>query len=72
MTIMSAGGGAADVRERVCENLEQIGIEIDSAANRQTIRKEGLISFADSKVKVFVISTNEELAIAQDAFRPAE
>jgi acetate kinase len=66
------GGDAAEVRKRVCENLERIGIKIDSAANRQTIRKEGLISSADSKVKVFVIPTNEELAIAQDAFRLAE
>ncbi|MCX5633663.1 MAG: acetate kinase [Phycisphaerae bacterium] len=66
------GENAADVRAQVCENLEQIGIKIDPAANEQTVRKEGLISSADSRVKVFAIPTNEELAIAQDTFRLAE
>jgi acetate kinase len=66
------GENAADVRAQVCENLDQIGIKIDPAANEKTIRKEGLISSADSRVKVFAIPTNEELAIAQDTFRLAE
>ena len=65
------GENAADVRAQVCENLDQIGIKIDPAANEKTIRKEGLISSADSRVKVFAIPTNEELAIAQDTFRLA-
>jgi acetate kinase len=66
------GENAADVRAQVCENLDQIGIKIDPAANEKTVRTEGLISSADSKVKVFVIPTNEELAIAQDTYRLAK
>jgi acetate kinase len=66
------GENGADVRAQVCENLEQIGIKIDSAANEKTIRKEGLISSPSSRVNVFVIPTNEELAIAQDTFRLAK
>ena len=66
------GENAADVRQQTCENLEQIGIKIDPAANEKTIRKEGLISSADSRVKVYCIPTNEELAIAQDTFRLAK
>ena len=65
------GENAPDVRAQACENLEQIGIKIDPAANEKTVRKEGLISSADSRVKVFAIPTNEELAIAQDTFRLA-
>ncbi len=66
------GENAADVRARTCENLEQMGIKIDPAANEKIVRKEGLISSADSRVKVFAIPTNEELAIAQDTFRLTE
>ena len=62
------GENAADVREQSCSDLDQIGVKIDHAANEKTIRKEGLISSVASKVKVFVIPTNEELAIAQDTF----
>jgi acetate kinase len=66
------GENAADVRAQVCENLEQIGVKIDPAANEKTIRTEGLISSAGSRVKVYCIPTNEELAIAQDTFRLAK
>ncbi len=66
------GENAPDVRAQVCENLEQIGIKIDPVANEKTIRKEGLISSAESRVKIYCIPTNEELAIAQDTFRLAK
>ncbi|OHB50054.1 MAG: acetate kinase [Planctomycetes bacterium GWF2_41_51] len=66
------GENAADARAQSCSELEQIGVEIDSAANEKTIRKEGTISSANSRVKVFVIPTNEELAIAQDTFSLAK
>jgi acetate kinase len=66
------GENAPDVREQICENLQQIGIKIDSAANEKTTRKEGLISSADSRVKIYCIPTNEELAIAQDTYRLAK
>jgi acetate kinase len=66
------GENVPDVRAQICENLEQIGIKIDSAANEKTIRREGLISSAESRVKVYCIPTNEELAIAGDTFRLAK
>jgi acetate kinase len=62
------GENAPDVRSQSCSNLEQIGVEIDSEANHKKSRSERTISTASSKVKVFVIPTNEELAIAQDTF----
>lgn len=66
------GENGPDVRGLVCENLEQVGIKIDPKANEEMVRREGLISSADSRVKVFVIPTNEELAIAGDTSRLAE
>jgi len=66
------GENAADIRAQVCFDLEQIGIDIDPAANAETNRIEGLITSAGSRVKVFVIPTNEELAIAQDTFTLAK
>lgn len=53
------------MRELVCESLGYLGVKIDKEANN--IRsKLALVSTPDSKVKVFVVPTNEELAIARD------
>lgn len=59
------GENAANVRESVCEYLGYLGIEIDQEANGKR-GQEITISTPDSKVKVMVIPTNEELAIARD------
>lgn len=59
------GENGWDVREAVCKNLEYLGIKIDEVANKER-GKNMLISTPDSKVKVFVIPTNEELSIARD------
>ncbi len=53
------------VRERVCENMEVLGIKLDAAKNHGC-REEACISTADSKVAVWVLPTNEELLIARD------
>lgn len=53
-------------REAVCENLEFMGIEIDKAVNAKIRGEEAIISTQDSKVKVVVIPTDEELLIASD------
>ncbi len=54
-------------RDRVCDKLKFMGVEIDYAVNDQMRRgPEGEISTPDSKVKVFVVCTNEELMIARD------
>ncbi len=62
------GEMAADVRAKICEGLTQIGIEISQDKNKTTLGKEGEISSDDSRVKVFVIPTNEEAAIANDTY----
>lgn len=54
-------------RESVCNNLDFMGIKIDSNKNKFMIGgKEGRISLSDSSVDVFVIPTDEELSIARD------
>lgn len=52
-------------RKEICKNLEYLGIHIDDEANGKR-GEETVISTADSKVKVLVIPTNEELAIARE------
>ena len=59
------GENSIDMRVDLCEGLEYMGIKIDPEKNN--VRgKEVDASAADSKVKVFVIPTNEELMIAMD------
>ena len=54
-------------RDRVCDKLKFMGVEIDYAVNDSMRRgPEGEISTPDSKVKVYVVCTNEELMIARD------
>lgn len=52
-------------RENICRQLEYLGVTFDAEANNCR-GKEVVISGADSKVKVVVIPTDEELMIAQD------
>ncbi|MDO5589740.1 MAG: acetate kinase [Lachnospiraceae bacterium] len=59
------GENAGPVREKVMEYLGYLGIEVDKEAN-DSHGKEVKISTPDSKVEVFVIPTNEELAIARE------
>ena len=59
------GENGIDVREQICEYLEFLGVKINKEANNCR-GKEVEISTSDSKVKVFVIPTNEELMIARD------
>ena len=53
------------LRRSVCENLEFVGVKLDDEKN-QLRGKEVKISTDDSRVNVYVIPTNEELAIARD------
>lgn len=63
----TAGIGENDggIREQVVKHLGYLGIEIDKDANSKR-GEEVVISTPDSKVKVMVIPTNEELAIARE------
>ncbi len=59
------GENAAGVREHILEKLNNLGFELDPEANK--VRgEEREITTEDSKVKAFVIPTNEELVIARD------
>lgn len=75
-SIIFAGGigeNSAKIRSLICQDLRWLGIEIDEEKNnRQTGGNEGIISTDTSKVKVWVIPTNEELLIARDTVRLIE
>ena len=59
------GENGIDFRKTVCEGLEYMGVKIDAAKNNCR-GKEVIISTDDSRVKVMVVPTNEELVIARD------
>lgn len=61
------GENVWEVREDSVKGLEFMGVKINSELNKTIFSKETDISAADSKVKVFIIPTNEELVIARDA-----
>jgi len=59
------GENSARAREGICSGLEFMGVKIDSEKNK--VRgKETVISTEDSKVKVLIVPTDEELVIARD------
>lgn len=65
--VFTAGVGENDplVRKLTCDRLKFLGVEIDDAAN-QLRGEEVRISTDSSKVSVYVVPTNEELAIARE------
>lgn len=69
--VFTAGVGENSVvlREKVCENLTYLGVELDKELNAIRSGEPRRISSADSKVEVLVIPTNEELVIARDTNR---
>ncbi|MDR0397534.1 MAG: acetate kinase [Oscillospiraceae bacterium] len=64
--LFTAGIGENDgcAREMILKDMDYLGIELDPELNKA--RGEALISASGSRVKVFVVPTNEELAIARD------
>ncbi len=61
------GENRHEIREAACEDMEFLGIKLDKEVNSQIMfGKDGIISTADSKVKVVVLPTDEELMIASD------
>lgn len=66
------GENRSELRQDICENLDQLGIEIDPEANRAARATEAVISTPGSRVKVLVIPTNEELVVAREARRLLE
>lgn len=66
------GENGPETRMEVCSDLEFMGVQIDHALNDKLRGKEKVISPADSKIKVMVVPTNEELVIAQDTLHIIE
>ena len=60
------GENDAEIRERVCSDMEFLGLTIDKALNAEASRRDAKFSAADSKVEAWVLPTNEELMIARD------
>ena len=60
------GENAAWLRPMVAKYLGYLGVKLDEAASEKACGTEGIISTPDSKVKLCVIPTNEELAIARE------
>ncbi len=66
--VFTGGIGERDIliRRMVCSGLEWLGIRLDEAQNNATFGREGVISAPDSRVRLMVIPTNEELKIANE------
>lgn len=63
------GENTADIRQGACEGLTYMGCEIDAYRNASVRGREAVVSTDESKVKVLVVPTNEELAIARETAR---
>lgn len=66
--VFTGGIGENDplIRRMICDNMSFLGLMIDEDANRVTVGRTGVISSRQSRVKVLVIPTDEELAIAEE------
>ncbi|MDR3256870.1 MAG: acetate kinase [Endomicrobium sp.] len=61
------GENSAPVRKEICANLNALGIEMDVKKNGEYSSKERFVSTENSKVKIMIIPTNEELMIAKES-----
>lgn len=68
LLVFSGGVGenAFYIREKVCQGLEYMGIELDTRKNKNN---ESIISKDTSRVKILVVNANEEKIIAEDTYR---
>ncbi|HET7624677.1 MAG TPA: acetate kinase [Verrucomicrobiae bacterium] len=63
------GENRPELREAICANLDNLGIILDSEKNGSAKARESIISAPDSRVKILVIPTNEELVVAREVKR---
>jgi acetate kinase len=63
------GENAPEIRRRVCESLDALGIRLDEERNRAAVGREADLSAEDARTRVWVIPTNEELLIARETVR---
>ncbi|MEY2410765.1 MAG: acetate kinase, partial [Verrucomicrobiota bacterium] len=66
------GENRAELRAAICADLDRLGIVVDPGANAAVRGSEAVISAGNSRVKVLVIPTNEELVIARETRRLLE
>ena len=67
------GENSAQVRTRICDGLEWMGLELDQDRNHSHFnRREGMISKDGARLPAFVIPTDEELLIARDTVRSVQ
>jgi len=66
------GENSPRIRAKICDDLDNLGIEIDAERNEATVGTAGRISTDDSAVEVWAIPTNEELVIAIDTQQIAQ
>lgn len=62
------GENSCEMREAVCANMEFMGLKFDAQANKGARGVNKLLSTPDSRVKVAVVATDEELVIATDTY----
>lgn len=62
------GENDAETRRRVCQEMEFLGIDFDFETNNGLRGKDAVISKPGSRVKVMIVTTNEELVIARDTY----
>ena len=69
--VFTAGVGenSIPIRKMVCENMDFFGIEIDTAKNNIKARKITEVQTENSKVKILIIPTNEEVEIAKQTYQ---
>ncbi len=70
--VIFAGGigeNAPEVRRRICQDLDWLGIEVDDARNNALVGAEGRFDAKGSRVELWTIPTDEELLIARDTWR---
>jgi acetate kinase len=66
------GENSSFIREKVCNDMDFLGVELDAEKNNKTKKQEAILTKNSSKVKVLIIPTNEELVIAIDTAKIVE
>ncbi len=73
LDLIAFAGGIGErgtkIREKICEGLSCIGVEIDTANNAALVGSEGEIGLYSAPVRVVVVNTNEELIVAREVVR---